>query len=588
MKAQLNKSKIHDHLSFIYGEALAISVAEKLDQLLATYWEELPAPDTQRRFDETDAILITYGDMVRASGENPLATLALFVEKHLQGVVSTVHLLPFFPYSSDDGFSVIDYKKVDPNLGDWPDVQQVSQSFRLMFDAVVNHISAHSEWYQRFLQDDPEYRDYFTVVDPTTDLSDVFRPRTLPLLTPAETAVGTKHVWTTFSADQIDLNYANPDVLLAVIDTLLFYVTQGAQFIRLDAIAFIWKEQGSSCVHLPEAHHIIQLMRAALDEVAPHVSLITETNVPHKENISYFGNGRNEAQMVYNFSLPPLTLHTFQTGNAETLSRWASTLTTPSEETSFFNFLASHDGIGVTPARGLLSDGEIDQMARRVLNLGGYVSYKNNGDGSKSAYELNINFLDALKDPEGFAEDSSLIAQRFLASQAVMLALRGVPGIYFHSLFGSRGWQEGVAENGRYRTINRQKLGRQTIEEELADPDSLRHLIFSGYSRLLTHRTQHPAFDPNGEQSILFCHPSVFAVLRTANASHHAILCLQNVSNQAYHLEIDLSDSAFDSNTQLIDVISQQLFTIDGDQLFLEIAPYQIIWLTEHASKGEH
>ena len=485
-------------------------------------------------------------------------------------------------------FSVIDYKKVDPNLGDWPDVQQVGQSFRLMFDAVVNHISAHSEWYQRFLQDDPEYRDYFTVVDPTTDLSDVFRPRTLPLLTPAETAVGTKHVWTTFSADQIDLNYANPDVLLAVIDTLLFYVTQGAQFIRLDAIAFIWKEQGSSCVHLPEAHHIIQLMRAALDEVAPHVSLITETNVPHKENISYFGNGRNEAQMVYNFSLPPLTLHTFQTGNAETLSRWASTLTTPSEETTFFNFLASHDGIGVTPARGLLSDGEIDQMARRVLNLGGYVSYKNNGDGSKSAYELNINFLDALKDPEGFEEDSSLIAQRFLASQAVMLALRGVPGIYFHSLFGSRGWQEGVAENGRYRTINRQKLERQTIEEELSAPDSLRHLIFSGYSRLLTHRTQHPAFDPNGEQSIIFCHPSVFAVLRTANASHHAILCLQNVSNQTHHLEIDLSDSAFDSNAQLIDLISQQPCTLDVDHLFLEVAPYQIIWLIERASLGEY
>ncbi len=188
-----------------------------------------------------------------------------------------------------------------------------------MFDAVINHISQHSRWFQGYLSGQEPYTDYFVEVDPAADLSDVVRPRTLPLLTPVETADGTKHVWTTFSADQIDLNYASPDLLLEVLDVLLTYVQQGAQLIRLDAIGFMWKEIGTTCIHLPQAHSLIKLMRAALDEAAPETLLVTETNVPHAENISYFGDGYDEAQMVYNFTLPPLTLHAFLTGDASAL-----------------------------------------------------------------------------------------------------------------------------------------------------------------------------------------------------------------------------------------------------------------------------
>src|SRR5690606_35016656 len=108
------------------------------------------------------------------------------------------------------------------------------------------------------------------------------------------------------SADQVDLNFKNPAVLLATTRALLFYVEHGAKFIRLDAIAYLWKEIGTPCIHLPQTHQVIQLMRAVLDEVAPDVRLITETNVPHPDNISYFGAGTNEAQLVYNFALPPL------------------------------------------------------------------------------------------------------------------------------------------------------------------------------------------------------------------------------------------------------------------------------------------
>ncbi len=471
------RDTIRDHLSALYGPATGAATYERLAARLALFSVRRGTSELTQR----DAILITYGDQVREPGVAPLRTLTDFCRKHLRGVVSGVHILPFYPYSSDDGFSVMDYRTVDPALGTWDDVARLGHDFRLMFDAVINHASRQGAWFQGFLRDEPRYRDYFIVVEGDPDLSAVVRPRALPLLTEVQTAAGPKRVWTTFSDDQIDLNYTNPDVLLEVLDILLFYVAQGAEFIRLDAIAFLWKEIGTSCLHLPQTHRVVQLIRAVLDEVAPHVRLITETNVPHRDNISYFGDGHNEAQLVYNFALPPLTLHALRTGDARVLSEWAAGLILPSEQTTFFNFLASHDGIGLNPARGILPEAEIAALVAGVEAHGGLVSYKTNPDGSRSPYELNINYFDALNDPQA---DEPLATQmdRFMASQAILLAMIGVPGIYFHSLFGSRGWPEGVAQTGRNRTINRQKLALPALEAELADPRSLRAQVFRRYA----------------------------------------------------------------------------------------------------------
>lgn len=576
--------QLHDHLAFLYGEEEAQETFPRLwERILAFRNEhsELAGQSASGRVSERDVVLITYGDMVQEEEEPPLHTLARFLEAHVADVVNSVHLLPFYPYSSDDGFAVIDYKQVDAALGDWEDVQRVGRRFRLMFDAVINHISAQSEWFRAFLRDEAPYRDYFVVVEPDAALSQVFRPRALPLLTPVQTAAGEKLVWTTFSADQIDLNFANPDVLLEVVDTLLFYVAHGAEFIRLDAIAFMWKEVGTSCIHLPQTHRIIQLLRTVLDVVAPGVVLITETNVPHTENVSYFGDGHDEAQMVYNFSLPPLTLHAFHTENARTLSRWARTLTTPSDETCFFNFLASHDGIGLTPARGILSEEEVAAMARRVQALGGYVSFRSNGSGSQSPYELNVNYLDALGDPQAPADTPEWAARRFLASQAVMLALQGVPGVYFHSLFGSRNWQEGVRQTGRYRTINREKLRRERLEGELADRQSLRHLVFSGYRQLLQQRTTHPAFHPQGAQHVLFLHEAVFALARTSPDGRHAVLCLHNVSGRPVELTVDLGQWKQFSGGRVRDLIAGGIYpAAAASRLHLSLPPYGVLWLT--------
>ncbi|MFN2125294.1 MAG: sugar phosphorylase [Candidatus Promineifilaceae bacterium] len=506
-----------------------------------------------------------------------MLTLNNFLSRTIQDCINTIHILPFFPYSSDDGFSIIDYRQVDPALGDWSDIQSIENFFSLMFDAVVNHVSSQSIWFDEFRAWQEPYKDYFIVVPEGALLSRVFRPRSLPLLTEVETTDGPKQVWTTFSSDQIDLNFANPDVLLEVIDTLLFYVEKGAKFIRLDAIAYIWKENDTNCIHLPQTHEIIQLMRSVLDIVAPQVLIITETNVPHEENISYFGNGHNEAQMVYNFSLPPLTLHAFHHGNAQILSQWASGLTLSSYEVSFFNFLASHDGIGLTPARGLISDEDVQDIARRVEALGGFVSYRSNPDGSESPYELNLGYIDALREP-GVEEPAELVARRFLAAQAIMLALRGVPGIYFHSLFGSGSWYEGVEMSGQKRRINRQKLQRDQLLDELNDPASLRSQVFYPYAHMLRQRMAEPAFHPTGEQEIIDVHPSIFALWRRSHSGDQQVLCLQNVANETIDIVVDLGYSQ-GSDLKFIDLLADREFRSSKNRLAIQIPAYGVFWL---------
>ncbi len=584
------------HLAFLYGADRASQLLPRVEGLIAGHGSR--AHESDGALTERDSLLITYGDQLQAPNEKPLQTLGAFCKRYLTGVVNGIHILPFYPWTSDDGFSVIDYRKVDSKLGDWDDVASMQSHFRLMFDAVINHVSSQSEWFKGFLRDDPRYRDYFITVNGSPDLSMVVRPRALLLLTTFTTPVGEKRVWTTFSADQIDLNYKNPEVLLEILDILLMYAERGAMFIRLDAIAYLWKEIGTTCIHLPQTHQVIQFLRAALNEAAPHVHLVTETNVPHAENLSYFGDGYNEAQLVYNFALPPLTLHTFHTGDARVLSKWAKTMTVLSERTTFFNFLASHDGIGLNPARGILSDEEIDSLVNKTLEHGGLISYKKNSDGSRSPYEMNVNFFDALSNPNPLIPDSSPVGRgerlpsplggragdegarpreiaesldlqvdRFIAAQAIMLSLLGVPGIYFHSLFGSRGWPEGVRQTGHNRAINREKRRLDQLQNELADENSLRARVFARYRQLLLARRGTPAFHPHGRQTILDLHPSVFALERISpDGSAHA-LCLHNVSQQRVTFTTYYESA--------IDLFTGQALKVTD----ITLEPYQILWV---------
>jgi glycosidase len=551
---------IHELLSRLYDAEDAARAEARLKERMTN--AAVKPPWQHALFSEQDVVLITYGDSVRREGESPLRTLRHFARERLDGVISTVHILPFFPYSSDDGFSVQDFYAVNPSLGTWDDVEAIGQDFALMVDAVFNHMSAQSEWFKAFLADDPAYAGLFMTESPETDLSAVVRPRVSPLLTAFEKANGeTVHVWTTFSADQVDFDARTPETVLRLIDILLYYVEKGASVIRLDAIAYLWKVAGTSSIHLQQTHDVIKLMRAVLNEVAPHVVLITETNVPHDENISYWGNGHDEAQLVYNFTLPPMLLHTLLTGDSAQLREWVNSLKTPSDQTTFFNFTASHDGIGVRPVEGILAPEQVQALIDHTLAQGGRVSYKQNTDGTQSAYELNITYVNAVIDS---ADPVALQVKRFLVTQGIMLALAGVPAVYIHSLLGTTNDYEGLEQTGHNRAINRRKLDYDTVTQELDDSQSFRHQVYQQYRKLIQTRIVQTAFHPNAPQQALdVANPAVFALRRGEGANQ--ILALYNLTNQPQPV-----------------VLSQRGWDLLGGEIYtgtVMLKPYDILWL---------
>ncbi|MEX2444183.1 MAG: sugar phosphorylase [Alkalispirochaeta sp.] len=528
-----------------------------------------------------DAILITYGDMFHGPHATPLEYLYRFLDEQTEETITGVHILPFSPYSSDDGFSVIDYRAVNPKLGSWEQIELIAAEFRLMVDLVLNHCSAESRWFQGFLRDEEPYREYFLTADPHGDYSMVVRPRSLPLLTPVHTEHGTEHVWTTFSEDQIDLNWKSSQVLLEMLDIFLGYLARGAQIVRLDAIAYLWKEVGHSCIHHPHTHRIVKLFRRVLELVDPAGILITETNVPHRENVSYFGSG-DEAHMVYNFSLPPLLLDAVVRGNAEHLQEWAAALEDPGPGASFFNFCASHDGIGLTPTHGLLSDEQRESLAQVVRERGGRVSYKTTADGD-IPYEMNINYLSAATDA---ALPAPQRAEQFLSTQAVMLSFVGVPGIYIHSLIGSENWQNGVEQTGANRSINREKLDFDAVQEEIADETTVRAMVFSGYKQLLRARAGHAAFHPRSPQNVVASDHRLFVLLRgpyreEVDDTEESILAIHNLSSDVVEFRDRRDKYPWSDTGVLRDLVTDDLVvpTAEGALFSLELEPYEVLWL---------
>jgi len=555
---------IKHQLENIYGKKEGEKAFQKILPLIDN---SLKKRKPKEYFSHLDSVLITYGDSLKMDNERPLQTLHGFASSYLKDAFSTIHILPFYPYSSDDGFSVMDFLSVDPALGSWKDIKSIRGEFHLMFDHVLNHISAKSEWFQKYLRHEKGFEKLAIEVDPTTDVSEVTRPRALPLLTEFEKKSNKKvFVWTTFSADQIDLNYHSIDVLEKMIKILLFYVQHGATIIRLDAIAYLWKEIGTNCIHHQKTHEVVQLFRKIFNVVAPDTIILTETNVPHDENTSYFGDGRNEAQMVYNFTLPPLLLHAFVNEDACILSNWAKGLHVPSDENTFYNFTASHDGIGVRPLEGILNTGETKRLSELVKENGGGVSYKKNPNGTQSPYELNITYVDALLKKR---EDPYHV-QRFLATQAVQYVLPGVPATYIHSLLGSRNWQEGVKHTKQLRTINREKLSIDDVKKELSDPNSFRSRIFYPYIELIKTRKVQKAFHPNSNFEILDVNEKVFAIKRSCD--DQTIYTLTNVTSKC--VRVSLKENGIDP--QLKDLVTGIKVSTND----IELKPYQYMWLT--------
>lgn len=558
--------KIKKLINLIYGKTFSERRLEMLSENIsrgASLINERRKPG----WDEKDIVLITYADQFFVKGEKALPVFTRFYNAWLARSFSHVHLLPFYPWSSDDGFSVIDYHQVAPETGTWQDIADLKQSTSLMFDFVCNHMSAKSQWFANYLKQAPGYEDFFISVAPETDLSAVTRPRALPLLTPFTLEDGSvRHLWTTFSEDQVDLNFASPEVLIAMVDVLLHYLAEGARYIRLDAVGFMWKIPGTTCIHLEQTHRLIQLFRAITDAVAPGTVLITETNVPHKDNVSYFGDGQNEAQMVYQFSLPPLVLHAIHRQDVRALCQWAATLNLPSVKTTWFNFLASHDGIGLNPLRGILPEPEILSLVEKLQQEGALVNWKNNPDGTRSPYEINVTYLDALSSKDA-AEDERIA--RFILAHAVLLTFPGVPAIYIQSILGSGNDYEGVKRLGYNRAINRKKYPAGQIDAELENKRSLRHKIYHQLSDLIALRRTAKAFHPDSQALFETSGEHILKITRVADKGER-ITALFNFS--------DRIQSVYSGSLSGTDLISHQ--DIRGTDLSL--TPWQVMWIKEH------
>jgi glucosylglycerate phosphorylase len=554
---------VEERLKTIYGEdfkeEFLTSFTGLVDKWSRHSWESA-APVS-----EENVYLITYGDSIYEEGKPTLASLRTFLNEKVKGSITDVHLLPMFPYTSDDGFSVVDYRQVDPKLGDWTNIEELAQDYRLMFDFVANHISKSSAWFQGYINGEERYKEYFVPKDPSFDASDVVRPRTSPLYHEYEGQDGVKTAWTTFSEDQVDLNFRHFPVLEETTDILLEYASKGGTSIRLDAIGFIWKESGTTSIHLSQAHEIIKLWREVMDFFKPNTQIITETNVPHQENISYFGDGTDEANMVYQFSLPPLVLFSLTTHNGEKLTEWAKTIDTVSDTATYFNFLASHDGIGMRPTEGILTNEEKQLLVDKVTVNGGRVSYKANSDGSQSVYELNINYSAALVN-RGEDTTEELEVKKMLAAHSILLSFVGVPAIYYHSLLGSHNDESGVEASGINRRINREKLELSSILEEL-ETNSRRKGIFEGLQEMISIRQKESAFSPYAGQEVLELGANLFGLKRFNQETGESTIFIVNLD--AAPVDVTLPHPGFDL---------QSGKEVSGE---VELNPYEFIWVKQ-------
>ncbi len=561
-------------LERVYPDCAEMLLA-KLFALLAPHCTPA-AEENLHKWSENDALLIAYGDNILGSpAEPPLQTLKRFLDRYLREVVTGVHILPFSPYSSDDGFAVIDYWQVDPALGSWADVQAIARDYDLMADLVLNHVSSQSEWFAQFQRGEQPGCDYFIAVDPGLDLSQVVRPRNTPLLATVETASGTQYVWATFSEDQVDLNFANPDVLLEIVRVLVFYVVEAqAKYIRLDAVGFLWKKIGTACIHLPETHAIIRLLREILQTIDPQVVLITETNVPNRENLSYFGN-RNETHAIYNFSLPPLVLNALLQGRSDHLKTWMMSMPPAPMGCAYLNFTASHDGIGLRPAEGLLDEREYEELLAAMQRYGGKISYRQKPDGSESPYEINITLFEALKGTAK-GEDEWQI-ERFLCSQAIMMSLEGIPAFYIHSLLATSNDYARLQKTGRNRSLNRHQWEEVLLEAVLQDPESPHARVLRELSRLIQVRRQQPAFHPNATQYTLHpLNPALFVFWRQSMQRDQSIFSIHNLSDRPQDLDLAML------NLLIIDPWCDLISGCEIADIYetFQLQPYQSAWIT--------
>ena len=582
LKNKINQNinlDILKRLNFIYrsiiSEEKTLEYSKKINKLINIYKDKEPKNSTKDYWSENTILLITYADSInRGLSGKTLNDFGKFYKQYLEKFINSIHFLPFFPSSGDGGFSVKNHNDVDKAYGTWEDIQSLSKKANIMTDLVLNHSSSKGDWYKNFLDDKNPGKNYFYVVDKNYDCSKVVRPRDHDLLTEIELQNKKKFLWCTFSHDQIDLNFKNPDVLLEFIRLILKLSSYGIKIFRLDAVAFIWKQTGTTCLNLSQTHEIIKLLRDIVDQLDKNLIIVTETNLPKQENLSYFGKN-DEAHWIYNFSLPPLIVNTFLFEDSVALTKWSMKMPPAQLGNAYLNFIASHDGIGMRPAEGVLSDKEIKKMLQRLKKNGSKFSMRKLSNNEEKVYEANISLFNALQFTDSDLKGKFAL-KRFIAAHCIILAVEGVPAFYFNSLFATKNDEETFASTGVKRNLNRYKWHYSTLVDLIKTNNTIEKNCYETFKKLISIRKIQPAFHPNATQFTLNLDKNIFAVWRQSRDRKQSIFALTNVSSKTIKFntnKINLID-----DEQWFDLLSQE--TKITDDQYIKLMPFQSLWIT--------
>ena len=573
MIIQKDQKKIISILKKIYRQILTKQNIDLLKNEIVQLIEDFNKKNRLNKINisEKTSLVISYGDNIYSSQSSSMKIFQKFFQKNLEKLFDTIHFLPFYPSSSDSGFAVKDHYQIDKKIGNWSDLKKISKSKKIMADVVINHASARGLWFKNFLKRKKPGKDYFLTVNSKFNTSKVVRPRDHKLLKKIKIFEKNDYLWRTFSPDQIDLNFKNPSVLLRFIKIIIYLINNGVTIFRLDAIAYLWKQNGTKCINLSQTHEIIKLLRVVTSLLNVQTLIITETNLPEKENLSYFGKN-NEANWVYNFSLPPLLIHAFLFENSSYLNQWSRKLPSTKYGNCYLNFIASHDGIGIRPTEGILNEKTLSSFLKRLKKNGSKFSYRKVQNKSKKVYEANITVFDALRksdfDPKGL-----FFLERYVSAHAIMISFEGIPAVYLNSLFGKSNDEAKYIITGNNRDVNRYKWNFNNITTKLRDKKSKQSIFYRNIGALLEIKRKQKAFHPNASRININLGPKIFCFKRISKDKKQSIICMTNLSSK-------IQTPNFKKIGSYRDLLNSNLKFREGTSLILK--PFQTVWLTNN------
>ena len=571
MIIQKDQKKIISILKKIYRQILTKQNIDLLKNEIVQLIEDFNKKNRLNKINisEKTSLIISYGDNIYSNQSSSMKIFQKFFQKNLEKLFDTIHFLPFYPSSSDSGFAVKDHYQIDRKIGNWSDLKKISKSKKIMADVVINHASARGLWFKNFLKRKKPGKDYFLTVNSKFNISKVVRPRDHKLLKKIKIFEKNDYLWRTFSPDQIDLNFKNPSVLLRFIKIIIYLINNGVTIFRLDAIAYLWKQNGTKCINLSQTHEIIKLLRVVTSLLNVQTLIITETNLPEKENLSYFGKN-NEANWVYNFSLPPLLIHAFLFENSSYLNQWSRKLPSTKHGNCYLNFIASHDGIGIRPTEGILNEKTLGSFLKRLKKNGSKFSYRKVQNKSKKVYEANITVFDALKksdfDPKGL-----FFLERYVSAHAIMISFEGIPAVYFNSLFGKSNDEAKYIITGNNRDVNRYKWNFNNITTKLRDKKSKQSIFYRNIGALLEIKRKQKAFHPNASRFNINLGKKIFCFKRISKDKKQSIICMTNLSSKKQTFRFKMINN-------FKDLLNSKVKFKKKNSLTLK--PFQTVWLT--------